>query len=44
LRFWAQLAEGLIQPSAPIFAQLGHWNLDTGRDTETEEYVFWGVA
>jgi hypothetical protein len=44
LIFWAQLAEGLSQSNAPIYAQLGHWNLDTGKDCKTDQYVFWEVA
>lgn len=41
LRFWGQMADGLVNADAPIFSQLGNWNLDTGRDTDTGQYVFW---
>ena len=44
LTFWSQLAVGVSQPEAPIFAQLGQWNLDTGKDIQTDQYVFWEVA
>jgi len=44
LTFWSRLAVGASQPEAPIFAQLGQWNLDTGKDIQTDQYVFWEVA
>ncbi len=32
------------QTGTPISTQLGNWDLDTGRDDENDQLVYWGVA
>ncbi len=40
LRIWAALASAVYDADTKYLAQIGDWNLDTGRDTQNE-LVFW---
>ena len=37
---WAHVAEGVFGGESTYLTQIGHWNLDTGKDTDGR-YVFW---
>jgi len=43
IQMWKQISDDLNQKEPTILAQLGNWNLDTGRD-ENGQLVYWGVA
>ncbi|HET8790961.1 MAG TPA: zinc dependent phospholipase C family protein [Modicisalibacter sp.] len=43
LVMWRDMGEALERADAPLFAKLGAWNLDTGRDADGQ-YVYWRVA
>lgn len=37
---WSLVAKGIFANDSTYLAQIGHWNLDTGKDTN-DQYVFW---
>lgn len=43
LDMWRRLGEALDGTDASLYADLGNWNLDTGKD-EQGDYLYWEVA
>ena len=43
VQMWKQISDDLDKQDSELMAQLGNWDLDTGRD-ENDQLVYWSVA